>query len=61
MSVPLFSELSADKALRKDDAGKAKLVAPRYYGLDIPFLIVSMVLLAIGLIMMYSASYAWAI
>ncbi|MBQ1954271.1 MAG: FtsW/RodA/SpoVE family cell cycle protein [Clostridia bacterium] len=61
VSAPLFSELSADKALRRDDAGKAKLVAPRYYGLDIPFLIVSMVLLAVGLIMMYSASYAWAI
>ena len=56
-----FGETAADRVLRKDDSHRAKLVAPRYYGIDIPFLIISMVLLVVGLIMMYSASYAWAI
>lgn len=56
-----FSESAADRVLRKDDSRKAKLLAPRYYGIDIPFLVISLVLLAVGLIMMYSASYSWAI
>ena len=55
------AEPSADRVLRNEEQTKARLIAPRYYGLDLPFLIITMVLLAVGLIMMYSASYAWAI
>ena len=54
-------EDAADRILRRDEVRRARLRAPRYYGIDIPFLVISLVLLCVGLIMMYSASYAWAI
>ncbi|MBQ5973733.1 MAG: FtsW/RodA/SpoVE family cell cycle protein, partial [Oscillospiraceae bacterium] len=55
-------ETAADKLLREDAAAQpARQRAPRFYGVDVPFLVISMILLGVGLIMMYSASYAWAI
>lgn len=61
LSPDVSSEPAADRVLRNEETHRTKLLAPRYYGIDLPFLIITMVLLAVGLIMMYSASYAWAI
>ncbi|MBR4941101.1 MAG: cell division protein FtsW [Clostridia bacterium] len=55
------AEPTADSVLRHNEIHKAHLATARYYGIDLPFLIISMVLLAVGLIMMYSASYSWAL
>lgn len=58
--TPPPGEAKIEKLLA--ETPKSEAAAPvRYVPLDIPFLVLVLVLVAFGLVMMYSASYAWSL
>lgn len=62
-SVPKKRKTSADrkKEMTSEGVSKGYSEKPLSGSMDYPFLIILMSLLALGIIMMFSASYAWAI
>lgn len=62
-SVPKKRKTSADrkKEMTSEGVSKGYSEKPLSGAMDYPFLIILMSLLALGIIMMFSASYAWAI
>ena len=55
------NELLAEEILSEKGDQEANQKHARFYGVDIPFLVLSLLLLAIGLVMMYSASFSWSL